>query len=177
MRVWPDMACPPLNNPLSTNVSTRAKLLELAAEFAGKVCGLEGVERIALVGSLCTTKEDPKDIDVLLSLKPALNLSTLARISRNLKGRTQQMNKGADIFLVEAGQYIGRVCGYRQCFRRVLCRALHCGIRDHLNDDLSVLRLNPDLVINPPLEVWPKWRAHPSIPQDTREAFQRWIAH
>jgi len=162
---------------LNTNESTRAKLLGLAAEFAGKICGLEGVERVALVGSLCTAKGDPKDIDFLLSLKPALNLSTLARISRNLMGRTQQMNKGADIFLVEGGQYIGRVCGYRQCFPRVLCRALHCGIRDHLNDDLSVLRLKPDLVIKPPLEVWPMWRAHPSIPQDTREAFQRWIAH
>lgn len=91
----------------------RTLLLSLAADFVRRIRGLDGILRIALVGSLCTGKARPKDIDILLSLRPGLDLSGLARLSRSLKGATQSMSSVADIFLEEAGRYIGRICGYR----------------------------------------------------------------
>jgi hypothetical protein len=152
--------------------STRANLLRFGAEFRSLIAELKGIERVALIGSLCTDKAEPNDIDFVVTLKPGTDIGPLARVSRRLKGRAQQINRGADIFLVEEGQYIGRICHYRQCHPRVLCRALHCGLRDHLNDDLGVLRLRQDLITDPPLEIWPNWKARDSMPKDTIAAFQ-----
>jgi predicted nucleotidyltransferase len=145
----------------------RMKLLSLAAEYVRRIQGLDGIQRIALVGSLCTPKAKPKDIDILLSLRPGLDLAELARISRSLKGSTQSMSSGADIFLAEGGRYIGRICGYRECYPRVRCLALHCGGRPHLNEDLGNLKLDDCLIADPPLVLWPEWKAKPGLPEDT----------
>lgn len=93
----------------------------------------------------------------------------MAGLSRRLKGGVQSLNRGADIFLVEDGRYIGRICGFRECHPRVRCRARHCGVRPHLNDDLDVFTLRPELIAEPPLLLWPVWEAHPSVPRDTLE--------
>lgn len=153
----------------------RTRLLVLGADFLRRIRGLEGLVRIALVGSLCTLKAKPKDIDFLLSISPGLDLSKLARLSRSLKGATQGLASGADIFLSEEGRYIGRICHYRECHPRVACRALHCGARPHLNDDLETLRLDDALVADPPLEIWPVWKAKPEVPKDTLEILRRGI--
>lgn len=99
------------------NEERRTRLLVLGADFIREIRGLEGLERIALVGSLCTRKEKPKDIDFLLSIRPGIDLSKLAQLSRSLKGATQSLASGADIFLAEEGRYIGRICHYRECLR------------------------------------------------------------
>ena len=45
-----------------------------------------------------------------------MELTELARISRQLVGSAQTINLGADIFLADAtGRYLGRVCRYREC--------------------------------------------------------------
>jgi predicted nucleotidyltransferase len=144
----------------------RALLLHLAADFVQRIRGLAGILRIALVGSLCTRKARPKDIDILLSLRPGMDLAELARLSRSLKGATQSLSSGADIFLEEEGRYIGRICGYRECHPRVRCLALHCGGRPHLNDDLENVRLDDRLIADPPLVLWPEWKAKPGVPED-----------
>jgi predicted nucleotidyltransferase len=153
----------------------RTPLLSLAAEYVRRIRGLDGIQRIALVGSLCTPKANPKDIDILLSLRPGMDLTPLARLSRSLKGATQSMSSGADIFLEEDGRYIGRICGYRECHPRVRCLALHCGARPHLNDDLKNLRLDDGLVTDPPLVVWPEWKAKPGVPEDTLDALRQGV--
>lgn len=155
----------------------RARLLVKVADLMRRIRGLDGILRIAMVGSLCTRKARPKDIDLLLSLRPGMDLTALARLSRSLKGATQCMSSGADIFLAEEGRYIGRICGYRECHPRVRCLALHCGGRPHLNDDFQNLRLDDDLIADPPVVLWPEWKAKPGVPEDALDRLRRGIEH
>jgi hypothetical protein len=151
----------------------RGFLLALGIDFVRAIRGMEGIERIALIGSLCTDKPKPKDIDFLLSVRQGMDLAELARRARSLKGATQSISSGADIFLSEAGRYIGRICGYRECYPRVRCLALHCGLRPHLNDDLKNLHLKDSLIADAPLVLWPEWRFKPGVPGDTLELLRR----
>jgi hypothetical protein len=38
---------------------------------------------------------------------------------------------------------------------RRVCRALSCGRRQHLNDDLQIVTLSPELISAPPIDLWP----------------------
>ena len=154
----------------------RGFLLGMGVNFVRAIRGIDGIERIALIGSLCTNKAKPKDIDILLSIRPGLDLAELARRARSLKGATQSIASGADIFLAEEGRYIGRICGYRERFPRVRCLALHCGLRPHLNDDLTNVQLKDSLIDDPPLVLWPDWIAKPGLPKDTLEILRRGLA-
>ena len=51
--------------------------------------------------------------------------------------------------------------------KRALCRALHCGYRQHLNDDLQVVTLDPALIASPPIELWPRIVRRVAVPADT----------
>jgi hypothetical protein len=127
-----------------------------------------GVLRIALVGSLATEKPIPKDADVLVAIDAAIDLSPLARLGRRLKGAGNSINLSADVFLADAnGRYMGRICRYRECWSRVLCRAQHCGLRQHLNDDLHVVTLKANLIAAPPVELWPRVIRRVALPADT----------
>jgi hypothetical protein len=146
----------------------RRHLLTAALSFVREARTLPGVLRIALVGSLATEKLVPKDADVLVTIDVAMDLSGLARVGRRLKGAGGSINLGADIFLADPdGRYIGRICRYRQCHPRVLCHALHCGQREHLNDDLQELTLGPALIAAPPLDLWPRIMRRVPVPPDT----------
>ncbi len=151
----------------------RAPLLQAVLTFVQGARTCPGVLRIALVGSLTTPKPLPKDADVLVTIKDGLDLAPLAAKGRRLKGTAQQMNLGADIFLADArGQYLGRICGYRECHPRVLCRARHCGWRDHpqhLNDDLDIVTLPRELIAAPPVELWPQICRRVAVPADVEE--------
>ena len=126
-----------------------------------------GVLRIALVGSLTTTKANPKDADVLVTIDGAMDLSKLARAGRRLKGSAQTINLGADIFLAdEGGRYLGRICHYRECRPRRACLAEHCGSRESLNDDLHVVTLSNELIAAPPVDLWPKVVRRVMVPPD-----------
>jgi hypothetical protein len=108
---------------------------------------------------------DPKDVDVLLTIDMAMDLTRLARSGRRLMGQAQTINLGADIFLADTtGRYLGRICHYRECHPRVLCHAQHCGQRDHLNDDLHIVTLSQELIASPPIELWPKVIRRLSVP-------------
>lgn len=145
----------------------RAALLDLVREFVPAAGNCPGVARIALVGSLTTDKPVPKDADLLVTIEEPMDLEPLALVSRRLKGRSLGMNLGADIFLcLGDGRYIGRICRYRQCHARALCEALHCGQRNHLNDDLDNLTLEHSLTVSPPLVLWPKVERHITPPDD-----------
>jgi hypothetical protein len=155
--------------PRSSN-EVRSILLELARDFLLAARQVPGVQRIAMLGSLLTEKPRPKDADVLVTVADDADLTRLARLGRRLKGTAQaRLNSGADVFLADAqGAYIGRVCHYRECHPRVLCRARHCGAVPHLADDLDVVSLSADVVANPPLELFPNVVARIALPVDVR---------
>jgi hypothetical protein len=76
----------------------REFLLREVLRFVRTASTIPGVTRIALVGSLATTKPNPKDADVLVSVTDDVDLARLATAGRTLKGRAQTRNSGADIF-------------------------------------------------------------------------------
>ena len=87
----------------------RTFLLRLILDFLRTTRRLPGVERIALVGSLTTTKQYPHDADLLVSINESIDFSGLAGAGRRLKGKAQGINSGADIFLADKSDtYIGR---------------------------------------------------------------------
>ena len=146
----------------------RPHLLKAVLAFVRSARSTPGVLRIALLGSLATDKPVPKDADVLVTIDPAMDLDPLARLGRRLQGTAQTVNLGADIFLANAaGRYLGRICHYRECRPRVACRALSCGRRQHLNDDLQIVTLSPTLVSAPPIDLWPRIVARCAVPTDT----------
>jgi hypothetical protein len=135
--------------------------------FVQAVGGRAGIHRISLLASLATSKAVPKDADVLVAIDAAMDLCGLARASRRLQGSAQSINLGADIFLADAdGPYLGRICRYRECRPRAGCRARHCGRRDHLNNDLHVVTLAPELIAAPPVDLWPTVVRRVAIPGD-----------
>lgn len=145
----------------------RSTLLKLVLAFVVEARRVTGVERIALVGSLTTKKEYPKDADVLVTITRDIRFDRLARIGRRLKGRSQGINSGADVFLANSdGDYIGRVCHYKECFRRVACLARHCGAHPHLNDDLDFVMISAELIATPPILLFPILSAVVDVPAD-----------
>lgn len=147
----------------------REVLLTEVRDFVVAAAECAGVRRIALVGSLATTKPLPKDADVLVTLDPDLDLEELAPIGRRLKGRCNTINLTADVFLTETGgSYIGRICGYRECRARTACEARSCrmGGRHRLNDDLHLVTLAPALIAAPPFDLWPQVVRRAEPPED-----------
>ena len=136
----------------------RAFLIAEAFRFINRVIVMPGIRRVAIIGSLVSTKADPKDVDILITVNDDANLTALATAARKLKGIAQSRNKGADIFLANlSGMYIGRICHWRECGTRIraTCDAHHCGQRHFLHDDFNDINLNSRLVLEPPVDVWP----------------------
>ena len=153
--------------PSPSVAEPRAVLLVEVLTFVRAASVCPGVIRIALLGSLATPKPIPKDADVLVTLKDDVDLAALATAARRLKGRAGGINLGADVFLCDpGGRYFGRICGYRECHARVNCEAHHCGKRDHLNDDLHLVNLQPDLTRSPPFILWPEVHRAAETPED-----------
>jgi hypothetical protein len=143
--------------PSPSVAEPRRPLLLAVLAFVMAARAYTGVQRISLLGSILTAKAIPKDVDVLVTIDEAMDLTRLARSGRRLMGQAQTINLGADIFLADTtGRYLGRICHYRECHPRVLCHAQHCGQRDHLNDDLHIVTLSQELIASPPVELWPK---------------------
>ena len=109
----------------------------------------------------------PKDADLLVTIEGAMDLAKLARAGRGLQGHAQSMNLGADVFLADRdGRYLGRICGFRECHPRRLCRARTCGVRQHLNDDFDVVTLPKELIAAPPVDLWPAVVRRAALPPD-----------
>ncbi len=156
--------------PSPSVAEPRRHLLVAVRAFMRSARDCLGVRRLALVGSLTTTKAVPSDADVLVTVDDAVDLQQLALAGRRLKGAAQNINLGADIFLAdESGRYLGRICHYRECHPRALCQAQHCGRRDHLNDDLHVVTLSRELIAAPPVDLWPSVVRRVSVPADVEE--------
>jgi hypothetical protein len=155
------------HGPTPSVAEPRRPLLLALYAFVRAARDCAGVLRIALLGSLTTTKPIPKDADVLVTIDGAMELTELARAGRRLQGFAQTINLGADIFLAdEAGRYVGRICHYRMCHPRVACLAQNCGHREHLNDDLQIVTLSQELIAAPPVTLWPNVVRRVNVPAD-----------
>ena len=153
----------------------REQLLSHLPWFVSAVTRIPGIRRIALLGSITTNKQNPKDIDFLIEVEDEADLGPLARLGRKLKGRAQQMNRGADIFLTNPqGHYIGRTCSWKECRpgKRVSCDALNCGQRHFLHDDLSTIMLS-DETVQSAFEVWPTLERRSGLPEDLERALEQ----
>jgi hypothetical protein len=154
-------------SPRASVAEPRRELLLAVLSFVRTARTCPGVLRIALIGSLATSKAIPKDADLLITIDGTMELAELARTGRRLKGSAQTINLGADIFLADVtGRYLGRICHYRECHPRVACLAQHCGRREHLNDDLHVVTLSKELIAAPPVDLWPNVIRRLSLPAD-----------
>lgn len=150
----------------------RSNLLRLVLEFIQSTYKINGVLRIALIGSLMTNKKNPKDADLLITITDNLDLTQLAKRGRRLQGKASSISSGADIFLLnEKMDYIGRICHWKECRPgvRMSCDALNCGKREYLHDDLQVINLSKNLVVNPPLIIFPDLVKNADIPVDVEE--------
>ena len=150
-----------------SSAEVRGTLLRLTREFVLAARQISGVTRISLLGSLVTSKGRPKDADVLVTIHPALDLAPLARAARRLQGQAQGINSTADVFLATPdGEYLGRVCPFRECYPRRSCQARHCGAWPHLNDDLEVVALPRATIADPPVVLHPNLIAAVPVPDD-----------
>jgi hypothetical protein len=150
----------------------RVRLIHEAFHFARAASAVAGVRRISLLGSILTTKPNPKDVDLLVQIANDADLPALARCARRLQGGTQKFNRGADVFLAdEARRYLGRTCPWKVCRfgERLACDALHCGARPHLHDDLRTIKLPATLVASPPLDLWPTVERRCELPADVAQ--------
>ena len=84
--------------------SDRSRLLDAAFWFVERARQLPEVLGIALIGSICRDKPHPKDVDLLVTIRPGADLESIARLARGLMGRIQRGSMGADVFLVEEGR-------------------------------------------------------------------------
>lgn len=151
----------------------REFLLAEAMRFIRAARELDGVTRIAFVGSILTDKPDPKDIDLLVTITDTVDVRTLARLGRRLKGTAQTRNHGADIFLASPNhRYLGRTCSYRECHPRSACQGTRCD-GGFVNTDLHIVELATTLVARPGLIVWPRFEAHVPPPADVEDALRQ----
>jgi hypothetical protein len=155
----------------------RERLLSYLPWFVSKAANIPGVRRIKLLGSITTDKQDPKDIDFLIEVEDTADLASLARLGRQLKGRAQQMNRGADIFLANPeGRYIGRTCHWKICgLGRVSCDALNCGKRHYLHDDLKTVNLS-EATVQSAFELWPSLVHAGELPDDVKKMLSRLVS-
>ncbi|HEX2123826.1 MAG TPA: hypothetical protein VHL59_19535, partial [Thermoanaerobaculia bacterium] len=157
--------------PWQPRDDVRRHLLAGAAAFVKRVKRIEGISRIALIGSIATAKRAPNDIDLLVTIATRAIVPEIAAAGRGLKGHAQQRNRGADIFLADStGRYLGRTCPWRECGPgiRTRCEAQHCG--GHLYDDLHAIALGPEVIASPPLVIWPELVARGKVPEDVLAA-------
>jgi len=149
--------------------SRRSQLISAALDFAGQFAGMDGVLRVALVGSLTTEKRHPKDADLLLTIEESVDMEKLAELGRKLKGRLQSINSGADIFLADTtDNYLGRTCRWKDCRPgiRMSCKALNCGRVPYLYDDLQIINLPKKLIVDPPVVLSPMLIVRSNLPSD-----------
>jgi len=94
----------------------RARLIAEVLAFVHAAQRLPGITRIALIGSLTTSKADPKDVDLLVTITDDTDLAPLAGLSRKLQGHAQNMNRGGEVFLADLqNTYLGHMCQWKVC--------------------------------------------------------------
>jgi len=169
--------------PPQHETSDREHLLAAAQWFIAEAAKLESVEQIALVGSLCTEQKKPRDLDLLVTVKPGSSIKALGKLKRKLQGKISRGSMGSDVFIAEdgpgapkpsgeGGRYIGRACQYREPWLRADCmaRKLRCADgREFLCDTSANFRLDQEVIDNPPVILWPEVKQNVEVPADVQK--------
>jgi len=145
-------------------------LLQAARWFAVRSCHIVGVERVALIGSLCTTKRNPKDLDLLVTVTAKAEITPLAKLGRRTQGQVERGLLGVDIFIAEGSEYLGRCCKFREPHLRVRCERNRCD-SDRRYLCRTPFTLDRKVIETPPLVIWPEFRCAAEVPEDVRMAF------
>jgi predicted nucleotidyltransferase len=159
---------------MKKNETDRSVLLGAAKWLVDAVVNCHEIKKVALCGSICTNKEHPKDLDVLIYLKSDADIKPVAALKRKLQGQISRGRLGADVFLIEDDKYIGRACYYKEPWCRVVCSnaGLRCDLkRLHLCDTSRTVTLKQELVDNPPVTIFPEFSTIVQLPQDLKEIF------
>src|SRR6516165_7977403 len=82
-----------LRGPSPAVADPRRPLLLAVLSFVRAAAVCPGVQRISLLGSLATAKAIPKDVDLLVTIVGAMELTELARISWQLMGSAQTIKR------------------------------------------------------------------------------------
>jgi hypothetical protein len=157
-----------------SKLSDRAVLLAAAKWFLEECRNVEEVSQIALIGSLTTRKTIPKDVDLVVTLKSSAGFKQIATLARKLQGRIQKGSLGADVYIVHDNIYIGRACHYREPSSRVECRSRHLKCSrdvEFLCNTVSSFRLREEIILRPPLVLWPDVIMNVALPEDVVECF------
>ena len=165
----------PIEDPKEDLHPIRQQMLQEVLWFTQAASQIHGVTRIALIGSLATDKADPRDVDMLVTVTPEIDLEQLATLGRKLQVHTFSMARSGDVFLADQQRrYLGRTCPWKQCGPRVRrsCGALHCGRRLYLHDDLETIQLAAELIAAPPVELWPVVVTRAALPDDVTMMLQ-----
>lgn len=104
--------------PPQHETSDREHLLAAAEWFVEEASKLEDVNQIALVGSLCTDQKKPRDLDLLVTVRPDASIKALGKLKRKLQGKISRGSMGSDVFIMEGGCYIGRACQQQTQWRQ-----------------------------------------------------------
>ena len=156
------------------NLPDRAVLLAAAKWFLEEARKVDEVSQIALIGSLTTRKTMPKDVDLVVTLKSSAGFKQIATLARKLQGRIQKGSLGADVFVVHDNIYIGRACHYREPWARVECRRRHLRCSrdvEFLCDTMGNFRLREEIILRPPLILWPDVVMNVVLPEDVVGCF------
>lgn len=159
---------------MATLKTDREALLLAARWCVDEIKNLDEVIQVALIGSVCTNKPNPKDIDLLVTVRPGSDLTRLARLNRKTQGRIQQGLCSAEIFVAEDGRYVGRICRYREPWPRVICgnNKLVCDLhKEFLCNTSNNFTLSQSLIDTPPIILYPKFSASANVPDDVRQIF------
>ena len=155
----------------------RFRLLVEAALFVKAVQHIDGVTRIALIGSLTTNKSLPKDVDMLVTVTDDADVALVAQLGRKLAGHAQNFGCGGEVFLANPpGEYLGRTCPWGKCPPGIHkhCEPFQCKERPRLYKDLGTLTLSKKIVAHPPIELWPRIIVRtPKIPDDVNQFLLR----
>lgn len=160
-----------VTEPRRLATSGREHLLKAAGWFVREASKLEEVERIALIGSLCADQERPKDLDLLVTVKPGASVDTVATLIRKLQGRISRGSLGADVFIADGPRYAGRACHYREPWLRRACaeKRLCCAEgRLFLCNTSGNFSLGQDVIDDPPVVLWPDAACAVGAPDDVR---------
>jgi len=161
----------PLVDSFAKNrLTDRELLLQAARWFAVRASQLPGIKQIALIGSLCTAKKNPKDLDLLVTVAAKAELSSLAKLGRQAQGQVERGSLGVDVLLVEDGKYLGRCCTFREPHLRVRCAPNLCDCDRRYLCRTSFI-LNRGVIDNPSLVIWPEFQCRGEIPDDVRMTF------
>ena len=150
----------------------RTRLLQEMVDLIRAIMKVPGVNRIAVIGSLATDVEAPRDADLLISVEDDASLASLAKLGRRWRAFVQSLHCSGDIFLCDDhGNYLGRTCPWKECGSNLnpQCDARHCGRRRYLHDDLNTIRLSRQVASIPPIELWPEIVLRVPIPQDVND--------